>query len=158
VYGRREPSDSLGKHLQMLGVTYLMLFSSESKQMAAQQPTSSSSRRFPTDGTRRLVDIQGEVPERRDRSSPGCRPTRRRHGARRTYKQCWNRPWTDSSPMPELGPWDAPPPGPQRFAARQGVDRFGPEGLEAHRHRQLADTNETQIQPTQVSDIHQDAD
>jgi len=62
--------------------------------------------------------------------------------------------------MPELGPWEcaAAP----WFLDDAQLDKVwtasGPKDWKRIDIKQLADTNETQIQPTQVSDIHQDVD
>jgi hypothetical protein len=141
-----------------------MLFSSESKQMAAQQPDLELVASVPDfDGIApkgwsiyKVKYPNDENPLVTGLSSEPVVATV--HGG--TYKQCWNRPWTDSSPMPQLGPWEcaAAP----WFLNDSQLDKVwtasGPKGWKRIDIKQLADTNETQIQPTQVSDIHQDVD
>jgi hypothetical protein len=167
VYGSAaSPSDfALGvKHLQMLGVNYLLLFSSESKQSAAQQPDLelvASVGDFDGSAPKGWSIYKVKYPNDENPLVTGLshQPVVAKvHGG--NYEQCWNRQWVDSSPMPELGPWEcaAAP----WFLDEAQLDKVwtasGPKDWKRIDIKQLAATNETPIQPAQVSDIRHDVD
>jgi hypothetical protein len=167
VYGSAaNPSDfALGvKHLQMLGVSYLMVFSGEAKQMAAQQPDLQLVATVP--------DFDGQAPfgwniyqvKYPGNENPLVTGLSEQpvvatvHAG--TYNQCWNQQWTDPSPMPELGPWECAA-APWWLDAPQ-LDKVwtasGPKDWTRIDIKDLAKTSETPITPTKVSDIHEDVD
>jgi hypothetical protein len=80
------------------------------------------------------------------------------HGG--SYNQCWNQKWTDPSPMPELGPWECAA-APWWLDAAQ-LDKVwtatGPKDWKRIDIKDLGQTTETRITPTQVSDIHENVD
>ncbi len=166
AYGTNsDPTDfALGvKHLQMLGVSYLMLFSPQSEAMAASQPDLSLIATVP--------DLDGAPPKGwkiyrvsyPDEASPlvtglSVEPVVATVHAG-NYKQCWGQAWTDTStPIPKLGPWECAA-APWFMDASQ-LDKYwvasGPKSWKHIDIKQLAHTTETPIQPTQVSDIHED--
>jgi hypothetical protein len=167
VYGSAaSPSDfALGvKHLKMLGVSYLMVFSDESKRMAAEQPdlklvaTVPDFDGIPPNGWQ-IYQVQYPTGQNPLVTGLSYEPVVAKvHGG--TYNQCWNRQWTDPSPMPELGPWEcaAAP----WFLDDAQLDKVwtasGPKDWKRIDIKDLAQTNETQISPTQVSDVHEDVD
>jgi hypothetical protein len=152
------------RHLQMLGVSYLMVFSDQAKQMAAEQPGLELVASVP--------DLDGKPPSGwqiyRVASPDGGDPlvtglsyepvVAKTHAG--NYEQCWGKDWTENSPMPELGPWEcaAAP----WFLNQSQLDKVwtasGPKDWKRIDIKDLDATNETPIEPTQVTDIHEDAD
>ena len=165
VYGAQPPNDndfSLGvKHLQMLGVRYLMLFTDATEKLADQQPALSlvaTSR--DTDGQApkgwKIYEVKGATPLVTGLSvEPVIAKT---HAG--NYQQCWHEAWQQATAMPKLGPWEcsAAP----WFIQRNQLDKVWVEsGPTTWKHidiKQLARTHETPITPTQVSNIHEDVD
>ena len=165
VYGSStSPTDfALGvKHMQMLGVSYLMLFSPQSKEMAADQPGLKLVATVP--------DLDGQPPngwniykvEYPGGESPlvtglSAEPiVASVHGG--NYEQCWGKQWTDTTPMPELSPWECAA-APWFMNAAQLDKVWIASGPKSWKHvdiKDLATTNQTAIVPTKVSDIHQD--
>jgi hypothetical protein len=163
--GANEDDFTLGvKHLQMLGVRYLMVFSDQAKRMAARQPDLELAATVP--------DLDGAAPDGWQiyevKSPDGGDPlvtglsyvpvVARTHAG--NYEQCWDRPWTEGSPMPELGAWECAA-APWFLDASQ-LDKVwtasGPDEWKRIDISQLADTAETRIEPTQVTEIREDAD
>ena len=166
VYGSStSPSDfALGvKHLQVLGVNYLMLFSSQSESMAAGQ---SGLKLIAT-----VPDLDGKPPlgwkiyqvlyppgQNSLVSGLSVDPVIATVHAG-SYNQCWGQTWTGGGPLPELGPWEcaADP----WFMNAAELDKMwvasGPKSWKHIDIKQLPQTTETPIMPTQVSDIHEDA-
>jgi len=161
------PTDfALGvKHLQMLGVSYLMLFSPQSEAMAATQPDLTLIATVP--------DLDGQAPKgwkiyhvtEPDDASPlvtglSVEPVVAAVHAG-NYQQCWGQPWTDTStPIPKLGPWECAA-APWFMNASELAKVWVGSGPKAWKHidiNQLAHTTETPIVPTQVSQIHEDFD
>jgi hypothetical protein len=168
VYGTStSPADfALGvKHLQMLGVSYLMLFSPQTEEMAAQQ---------------RDLKLIASVPDLDGQAPNGWKIYQVRYPNNESplvtglstepvvasvhagnYRQCWGEPWTDTgSPMPKLGPWEcaAAP----WFMNPTQLDKVwtasGPKAWKRIDIKQLANTPEKAIDPTKVSGIKEDVD
>jgi hypothetical protein len=80
------------------------------------------------------------------------------HGG--NYEKCWGETWNDTSPMPELGPWEcaAAP----WFTNAAQLDKVwtesGPKSWQHIDIKQLGNTQQTTIEPTQVSGITEDVD
>ena len=166
VYGTStSPTDfALGvKHLQMLGVSYLMLFSAQSKEMAATQQGLKLVATVP--------DLDGQPPNGWNiykvvypgDESPlvtglSTEPVVASvHGG--NYQQCWGQTWNDTStPIPELSPWECAA-APWFMNAAELDKVWVASGPKAWKHIDIKDlpkTSETSIVPTQVSKIHED--
>jgi hypothetical protein len=153
------------KHLQMLGVTYLMLFSPQSEALAAEQPDLSLVATVP--------DLDGQPPKgwkiyrvaQPGNASPlvtglSVEPVVAKVHAG-NYQQCWGQSWTDTStPIPKLGPWEcaAAP----WFMDSSQLDKVwvasGPKSWKHIDIKQLPQTTETPITPTEVTQIHENVD
>jgi hypothetical protein len=168
VYGTStSPADfALGvRHLQMLGVSYLMLFTPQTQAMAAVQPDLHLVATVP--------DLDGQPPNGwkiyqvlyPGNESPLVTGLTKEpvvasvHAG--NYQQCWGQPWTDTStPIPKLGAWEcaAAP----WFMNPAELDKVwtasGPKSWKRIDIKQLGTTKEKSIVPTQVSDIHEDVD
>jgi hypothetical protein len=166
VYGTStSPTDfALGvKHLQMLGVSYLMLFSPQSKEMAADQPGLKLAATVPDlDGQPpngwniyKVVYPGDESPLVTGLSSEPIVASV--HGG--NYEKCWGQKWTDTTtPMPELSPWECAA-APWFMNATQLDKVWVASGPKSWKHidiKDLAETNQASIVPTQVSKIHED--
>jgi hypothetical protein len=147
----------------MLGVSYLMVFSPESKQMAA---TQSGLQLVAT-----VPDLDGAPPNGWNiykvvypgDESPlvtglNVEPVVASVHAG-NYQQCWGQPWTDtSSQMPKLEAWEcaAAP----WFMNAAELDKVwtatGPKSWKHIDIKNLGTTNQKSIVPTQVSGIHED--
>jgi len=110
VYGTStDPSDfSLGvKHLQMLGVRYLMLFTPQTEAMAKRQPDLQLIATVPDmDGKPpkgwKIYQVKNSLPLVQGLSvEPVVAKT---HAG--NYQQCWGQKWGQTSPMPHLGAWE----------------------------------------------------
>jgi hypothetical protein len=164
VYGSStNASDfSLGvKHLQMLGVRYLMLFTPQTESMARRQ---------------RDLQLVATVPDYDGKLPKGWKIYRvkdalplvtglsvepviaKTHAG--NYEQCWGEKWNQVSPMPNLGAWEcsAAP----WFTKRSQLDKVwvasGPKSWKHIDLKQLDDTSETAITPTKVTRIHEGVD
>jgi hypothetical protein len=76
------------------------------------------------------------------------------------YRQCWGQPWTEATQMPKLGPWECAA-APWFMNAAQLDKVWVASGPKSWKHidiKQLASTTQTQIVPTQVTQIHEDPD
>jgi hypothetical protein len=76
------------------------------------------------------------------------------------YEECWGKPWTENTPMPELSEWECAA-APWFIEASQLDKVWTADGPDDWKHidiEQLADTEQTRIEPVEVSDIEQDAD
>ncbi len=160
-----DPTDfALGvRHLQMLGVTYLMLFSPQSEAMAADQPDLTLVATVP--------DLDGQPPKgwkiyhvnEPDNASPlvtglSVQPVVATVHAG-NYQQCWGQPWTDTTTqIPELDAWECAA-APWWMDASELDKVWVGSGPKSWKHidiKQLGQTTETPIVPTQVSQIHED--
>ncbi|MDQ1511735.1 MAG: hypothetical protein QOG50_3579 [Actinomycetota bacterium] len=164
VYGSStNASDfSLGvKHLQMLGVRYLMLFTPQTESMAKRQPD---------------LELIATVPDMDGKPPKGWKIYRvkdalplvsglsveplvaKTHAG--NYQQCWGEKWNQASPMPQLGAWEcsAAP----WFTKRAQLDKVwvasGPASWKHIDIKQLDGTSETSITPTKVTRIREDVD
>jgi hypothetical protein len=164
VYGSStNASDfSLGvKHLQMLGVRYLMLFTPQTESMAKRQPD---------------LELIATVPDMDGKPPKGWKIYRvkdalplvsglsveplvaKTHAG--NYQQCWGEKWNQASPMPQLGAWEcsAAP----WFTKRAQLDKVwvasGPASWKHIDIKQLDGTSETSIKPTKVTRIREDVD
>jgi hypothetical protein len=168
VYGTStSPADfALGvKHLQMLGVSYLMLFTPQTQQMAAEQRDLELVATVP--------DLDGQAPlgwkiykvHYPGNESPLVTGLSKEpvvasvHGG--NYSQCWGEQWNDTStPVPKLGPWECAA-APWFMNAAQ-LDKVwtasGPKAWKRIDIKQLGSTTEKTIEPTQVSNITEDVD
>jgi hypothetical protein len=165
VYGSStSPADfALGvKHLQVLGVNYLMLFSSQSEAMAAAQPDLKLVATVPDlDGQPplgwKIYEVQYPAGQSSLVTGLTSQPVIATVHAG-SYKQCWGQPWTGGGPIPELGPWEcaADP----WFMDAADLDKVwvasGPSSWKHIDIKQLPKTTEAAITPPQVSDIHMD--
>ena len=165
VYGTStSPTDfALGvKHLQMLGVSYLMLFSPQSKKMADQQRDLSLVATVPDlDGAapKGLEHLQGSVSALPLVSGLSAEPIVAKVHAG-NYQQCWGQPWNDTSPMPQLGPWECAA-APWFMNAAQLDKVWVASGPKSWKHIDIKDldrTTETPIMPTEVTNIHEDVE
>ncbi|MGO9875474.1 MAG: hypothetical protein ACLPVY_16930 [Acidimicrobiia bacterium] len=160
-----DPTDfALGvRHLQMLGVTYLMLFSPQSEAMAAAQPDLTLVATVP--------DLDGQPPkgwkiyhvDEPDNSSPlvtglSVEPVVASVHAG-NYQQCWGQPWTDTTTqIPELDAWECAA-APWWMDASELDKVWVASGPASWKHidiKQLGQTTETPIVPTQVTQITED--
>jgi hypothetical protein len=164
VYGSAtNPTDfALGvKHLQMLGVRYLMLFTPQTKKMADQQRDLSLVARVPDlDGVApkgwNVYQVKDALPLVSGLSvEPVVAQT---HAG--NYRQCWDQPWGQASPMPQLGAWECS--AARWFTEPAQLDKvWVASGPKAWKHidiTQLDRTSETQITPTEVTNIREDVD
>ncbi len=152
------------KHLQMLGVSYLMLFTEQTERLAAQQPDLRLIRTVP--------DVDGQAPKGwkiyQVVYPAGQSPlvtglsyepvVAKVHGG--TYQQCWGQPWTGGNPVPTLEPWEcsAAP----WFMDPTQLDKVwvasGPKSWKHIDIKQLASTTEPPIVPTSVTNVHESVD
>jgi hypothetical protein len=164
VYGSStNASDfSLGvKHLQMLGVRYLMLFTPQTESMAKRQPDLQLIATVP--------DMDGKPPKgwkiyRVKDSLPLVQGLSVEPVVAKThagnYQQCWGEKWNQTSPMPNLGAWEcsAAP----WFTKRAQLDKVwvasGPSSWKHIDIKQLDTTSETAITPTKVTRVREDVD
>jgi hypothetical protein len=163
--GASESDFALGvRHLQMLGVSYLMVFSDQAKEMAAEQPDLELVASVPDLDAAPPNGWQIYEVESPDGGDPlvtglSYEPVVAKTNAG-NYEECWGKPWTEPTPMPELGAWEcaAAP----WFLDAALLDKVwtadGPSDWERIDIEQLADTNETRIEPTEVSDIEESPD
>jgi hypothetical protein len=161
IYGTStSPADfSLGvKHLQMLGVRYLMLFTEQTERMAKLQPDLRLVATVPDfDGQEpkgwKIYEVKNALPLVTGLSvEPLVVKT---HAG--NYQQCWGQQWGQASPMPHLGSWEcsAAP----WFTKRAQLDKVwvgsGPKSWKHIDIKQLAGTTQTAITPTKVTRIHE---
>jgi hypothetical protein len=161
VYGSStNASDfSLGvKHLQMLGVRYLMLFTPQTKAMAARQPDLQLVATVPDYDGRlpkgwKIYQVKDALPLVTGLSvEPVVAKT---HAG--NYEQCWGEKWNQASPMPHLGAWEcsAAP----WFTKRDQLDKVwvasGPKSWKHIDIKQLDETSENVISPTRVTRVHE---
>jgi hypothetical protein len=164
VYGTStSPEDfSLGvKHLQILGVRYLMLFTPETKKMAARQPDLDLVATAPDlDGQApkgwNIYEVKNAVPLVEGLSvDPLVVKT---HAG--NYNQCWGKEWGQGSAIPNLGAWEcsAAP----WFTKRELLDKVwvgsGPDTWKHVDITQLASASQKSITPTKVTRIREDVD
>jgi hypothetical protein len=164
IYGSStDPADfSLGvKHLQMLGVRYLMLFTTQTKQMADEQPDLTLVAKVP--------DIDGQTPKgwkiyQVKDSLPlvtglSVEPlvVKTRAGS---YRQCWGEKWPNASPEPHLGAWEcsAAP----WFTKPAQLDKVwvgsGPETWKRIDIKELDTTSEKPITKVNVTRVRENVD
>jgi hypothetical protein len=161
VYGTStSPADfTLGvKHLQMLGVRYLMLFTPQTERMAKKQ---------------RDLKLVATVPDKDGQDPKGWKIYEVKHALPLVtglsveplvvkthagdYQQCWGEKWQQASPMPHLGDWEcsAAP----WFTKSDQLDKVwvgsGPKSWKHIDIKQLDNTSETAIEPTKVTRIHE---
>jgi hypothetical protein len=76
------------------------------------------------------------------------------------FKQCWDQPWGQASPMPHLGAWECS--AARWFTEPAQLDKVwvasGPKTWKQIDIKQLDRTSETQITPTEVTHIREDVD
>lgn len=164
VYGQSSDAEdfSLGvKHLQMLGVRYLMLFTSETKTMADRQRDLTLVARVPDmDGQDpkgwRIYQVKDSLPLVTGLSvEPVVAKTRAGN-----YQQCWGEKWLQASPIPNLGAWEcsAAP----WFTKRELLDKTwvasGPESWKRINIAQLEDTSLKPITPAKVTRVRENVD
>jgi hypothetical protein len=167
VYGSSTNSSdfALGvKHLQQLGVSYLMLFSPESQAMAAGRPDLHL--------VATVKDLDGQAPKGWQvyrvaypgNESPLVTGLSREPVVARVhagnYEQCWGRAYTEGGPMPKLGPWECAA-APWFMNEAELGKLWVASGPKSWKHidiKQLASTTETPIVPAQVSNIHEGVD
>jgi hypothetical protein len=164
VYGSStDPEDfALGvKHLQMLGVRYLMLFTPQTKRMAAGQRDLELVAKAPDlDGQDpkgwNIYEVKDAIPLVSGLSVEPLVVTT--HAG--NYQQCWGETWNSGNAIPHLGSWEcsAAP----WFTKRDQLDKvWVGSGPDAWRHidiKQLAETGQKAITPTKVTRIREDVD
>jgi hypothetical protein len=165
VYGAQPPNErdfSLGvKHMQMLGVRYLMLFTPQTKKLADRQPDLALVATVPDkDGQApkgwNIYEVKDSLPLV---SGLSVEPVIAKTHAG-NYRQCWGENWNGASPMPSLGAWEcsAAP----WFTKRAQLDKVwvasGPKSWKHIDIKQLDQTSEKAITPTKVTRIHEDVD
>jgi hypothetical protein len=149
------------KHLQMLGVRYLMLFTPQTKSMANRQHDLKLVATVPDfDGKEpkgwKIYEVKDSLPLVTGLSvEPLVVKT---HAG--DYRQCWGEKWNQSSPMPNLGEWEcsAAP----WFTKRAQLDKVwvgsGPASWKHIDVKQLDTTSQSAITPTKVTNIREDVD
>ena len=161
VYGSStNPKDfALGvKHLQMLGVRYLMLFTSSSKHMAESQPGLTLVAKVPDmDGIEpkgwNIYQVTSSLPLVTGLSvEPLVVKT---HAG--DYQQCWGQPWTQGGPQPQFDTWECAA-APWFMNAKQ-LDKVwvasGPKSWQRIDIKQLDTTAEKHVAPVKVTQVHE---
>ncbi|HWS47905.1 MAG TPA: hypothetical protein VN636_18730 [Acidimicrobiia bacterium] len=163
VYGTPEKDfDLCVRHLQMLGVRYLMLWTPQAQALAKT-----------SDQLTLVKDIPGEIPGTQLKGwkvyevansdlvvgmsqEPVIAKT---HAG--SYSKCWNQPWGDSTtPEPQLGSWECTTAQWWQNRATLGVAyaQTGPGSWMHVDGRNLASVQPRTIDPVTVSNVHRNVD